>query len=103
MEYNVNDIIEIKNSAGVAKLKIKKILSSTSVNRGFHSELMWDLDKPLRFEYYSLGYGDTKFFLVSQIGQDNNLYGMIIDEDYRKDLLLDVYQTEKKIFELVDF
>lgn len=102
MEYNINDIIEIKNSAGIAKLKITKILATHLVNKGSHPELLWDLTKPIRFEYYSLGYADDKLLLVSQKGQDHKLYGMIINEDYRKDVLFDVYQTEKKVFELVE-
>lgn len=103
MEYNVNDIIEIKNPVGIAKLQITKILATHLVNRGFHPELVWDLEKqPLRFEYYSLGYNDDKLFLVSQKGQDCKLYGMIVNEDYRIDVLFNVYQTEKKVFELVE-
>lgn len=74
MEYNIGDIINLRNDAGVFKVKLVKKIPTTDAIRGFADDMVFD--GKMRLEVHHKDYGEYIITMTSR--EESNDTGKII-------------------------
>ena len=105
MEYNVGDIIKLRNDAGVFQVEIKNKIPTTDAIRGFADDMIFE--GKMRLEVHHRDYGEYIITMTSR--EESNDTGKIIvccldtcnDEvEYYQGKIVQ-YKEKEDVFELI--
>lgn len=76
MQYNIDDIIKLKNDAGVFRVQIKRQIPTSDAIRGFDNDMVFDGKMRLEVHSYNREYG--KYIITMTSREESKDTGRII-------------------------